>query len=118
MRFERSSVSMAEENSRKIPTAQAKSVGNFRLAENSDKSDKSAMPTVDQIRRKIEKAMEVAGDGPVALDLGLERNHLRDFLTGKKRSLKTETMMLLSERYGIPFKDLIVTKEKPLRATG
>lgn len=110
MRFERSSDSMAEEDSRKIPTLQALSVGKFRLAENSDKSDKSAMRPVDQIRRRIQKAMDDAGLGPVtvALELGWERNHLRDYLDGKKDSLKTERMIQISERFGIPFKELVV----------
>lgn len=78
------------------------------------------MATVDQIRRRLERAMNAAGEGPVWLagELGMERNHIRDFLQGKKRSLKTETMMALSERYSIPFKDLVVTKDKPARATG
>jgi hypothetical protein len=120
MRFDRSSTSMEADDSRKIPTAQAISVGKFRLAESPAQSDKSAMATVDQIRRRIEKAMEIAGEGPVRLagELGLERNHIRDFLEGKKASLKTETMIAISERYSIPFKDLVVTKDKPVRATG
>jgi hypothetical protein len=118
MRFERSSVSMGKENSRKIPTAQAKKVGNFRLAENSDKSDKSAMRPVDQIRRRIQKAMDDAGVGPVtvALELGWERNHLRDYMEGKKDSLKTEKMIQISDRFGIPFRDLVVGGER--RQTG
>jgi hypothetical protein len=117
MRFERSSVSMDGDDSRKIPTLQELLVGNFRLEPVVDTSDKSAMPSIEQIRHKIQRAMAGAGEGPVAVavELGLERNHLRDFLTGKKRSLKTETMLAISERYGIPFKDLIVTKEKNQR---
>ena len=85
-----------------------------------DKSDKSAMPSTEQIRRRIQGAMASAGDGPVtvAIELGLERNYLRDFLEGKKQSIKTEAMLLLSERYSIPFKDLIITKEKALRRAG
>lgn len=61
--------------------------------------------------------MEKEGEGPVsvAIDLGLERNHLRDFMEGKKRSLKTEVTLMISERYGIPFKDLVITKEKAIR---
>ncbi len=116
MRFDRSSDSMVADDSRKIPTTQQVFVGKFRLAENSDKSDKSAMAiTVEQIRRKIQKAMDDRGEGPVSasVDMGLERNHIRDFLQGKKRSLKTETMMAIAERYDIPFSDLIVTKDKP-----
>lgn len=117
MRFERSSVSMTGENGRNFPTLQENSVGNFRLAPTSVKSDKSAMPTIDQIRGRIEKAMADRGEGPVAVavDLELERNHIRDFLEGKKQSLKTEVMMALSERYGIPFNDLVLRKEKKHR---
>jgi hypothetical protein len=117
MRFERSSVSMVDEDSRKIPTAQQVSVGNFRLAAIAEKSDKSAMPSVEQIRYRIQKAMDGAGEGAVtvAIELELERNHLRDFLEGKKQSLKTEVMLAISQRYDIPFKDLIITKEKILR---
>lgn len=119
MRFERNSVSMVGENSRKIPTVQANSVGNFRLAGVADKSDKSAMPSIDQIRRKIQKAMDDAGEGSVTLaaELGLERNHIRDFMKGTKQSLKTEVMLQIADRYHIPFKDLIVTKaSQPRRA--
>lgn len=117
MRFERSSVSMGAEDSRNFPTSQQNSVGNFRLAAVADKSDKSAMPTIEQIRARIERAMADRGEGPVAaaVDLELERNHLRDFLQGKKQSLKTEVMMALSERYDIPFNDLVVRKEKKQR---
>jgi hypothetical protein len=118
MRFERSSVSMGKQNSRKIPTTQDKKVGNFRLAENSDNSDKSAMRPVDQIRRRIQKAMDDAGVGPVtiALELGWERNHLRDYMEGKKDSLKTEKMLQISDRFGIPFQELVVGGAK--RQTG
>lgn len=78
------------------------------------------MPSIDQIRGRIQRAMDGAGDGAVtvAVELGLERNYLRDFLEGKKQSIKTEAMLLLSERYNIPFKDLIITKEKTLRRAG
>lgn len=119
-RLVRSSVSMTDTNSRKTPTAQEEKVGIFQLASPAEKSDKSAMSSVEQIRRMITGAIEKAGEGPVtvALDLGLERNHLRDFLEGKKRSLKTEVMLMISERYAIPFKDLVITKEKALRRTG
>jgi hypothetical protein len=117
MRFDRSSDSMTEKDSRKIPTAQEDSVGKFRLADMAVMSDKSAMPSVEQIRYRIQKAMDGAGEGAVsvAVDMGFERNHLRDFLEGKKQSLKTEVMLAISERYHIPFKDLIITKEKTLR---
>lgn len=117
MRFDRSSVSIAKNDSRKIPTAQAKSVGKFRLAQGADKSDKSAVPNVDQIRQRITAALDKKAVGPVtvALDLQLERNHIRDFLVGDKNSLKTEVMLDLSEYLDIPFKDLVITKEKRLR---
>jgi hypothetical protein len=120
MRFERSSVSMTSDDSRKTPTAQEKKVGNFQLASSLEKSDKSAMPTVDHIRQRIAVALDRAGEGAVtvAIELGLERNHLRDFLEGKKRSLKTEVMLQIAERYGIPFKELVITKEKAIRRAG
>jgi hypothetical protein len=60
---------MAAENSRKIPTAQDISVGNFRLAVDTIKSDKSAMATVDQIRARIQAAMTAAGEGAISLAL-------------------------------------------------
>jgi hypothetical protein len=118
-RFERSSDSMGTEDSRKIPTTQDISVGNFRLAQPTEKSDKSAMPTLDQIRLTITKALDKQGTGAVtvAQELGLERNHIRDFLKGDKNSLKTEVMLSLSEYLGIPFKDLVISKEKKLRRT-
>jgi hypothetical protein len=117
IRFERSSVSMTADHSRSFPTTQEKKVGNFQLAVTAEVSDKSAMPTVEQIRRTIVVAMERAGEGAVsvAVALGLERNHLRDFLEGKKRSLKTEVTLMIAERYGIPFKDLVITKDKAAR---
>lgn len=120
MRFDRSSTSMKTDDSRKIPTTQEISVGKFRLAESPAQSDKSAMATIDQIRRRIEKAMEAEGEGPVWLagEMGLERNHIRDFLQGKKASLKTEAMLAIAERYSIPFNDLVITKERRARATG
>lgn len=120
MRFDRISDSMESEASRTFPTVQAEKVGNFPLAHSPEKSDKSAMPTVDHIRRTIAHAMEKIGEGPitVALDLELERNYLRDFLEGKKNSLKAEVSFALSERYSIPIKELIVSKEKRIRRTG
>lgn len=109
-----------KDDSRNFPTSQANSVGNFRLAQPLEKSDKSAVPTVDQIRNIITKALEKKGVGAItaALDLGYERNHIREFLIGKKQSLKTEVALALSEYLDIDFKDLIVTKEKRQRRTG
>src|ERR1051326_2899827 len=77
-------------------------------------SDKSDMPTVDQVRQTVARALEKAGKGPVAVAeaMGVERNYIRDFLQGKKSSLRTEVMLDLSERFGIPFKDLVVTRKK------
>lgn len=117
MRFDRSSVSMAEDDSRKIPTSQAISVGNFRLAENSDKSDKSAMSSVDEVRQRVQAAFTKTGDSPIsiALEWELERNQIRDFLEGKKDSLKPEVLQLLSERYGIPFSSLIIKRQRKKR---
>lgn len=75
------------------------------------------MPTVDQIRRTITGAMDEAKEGPItaALELNLERNYLRDFLDGKKRSLKVEVIFALASRYDLSINDLIITKEKPAK---
>lgn len=72
------------------------------------------MPTLDQVRHTVARALEKAGEGPVALAaaMGIERNYIRDFLEGRKDSLRTEVMVDLSERFGIPFKDLVVTRKK------
>jgi transcriptional regulator with XRE-family HTH domain len=122
-RLDRSSDSMDVDNSRTFPTLQAEKVGIFQLDAVREKSDKSAMTTVDQIRQRIRAAMEKAGDGPVALaeelklseELEIDRNYIRDFLEGKKSSMKPEILMLISERYNIPFKELLVKKEKQIR---
>lgn len=77
------------------------------------------MPTVDQIRYTLARALEKKGGAiTVSQELGWERNHIRDFLEGKKRSLKTEVMLTLSEYLDIPFKDLVITKEKAIRRAG
>ncbi len=117
MRFDRSSDSMAAEDSRKIPTAQQLSVGNFRLVENSDSSDKSAMSSVDEVRSRIRQAFERSGESPITLALAwdFERNHIRDFLDGKKDSLKPEVLQMISEHYGIPFNLLIITRQRKKR---
>lgn len=119
MRLDRSSDSMLH-HSRKIPTTQDNSVGKFRLAPSSQKSDKSAMPTVEQIRHTLATAIRKAGEGgavKVATELGLERNYIRDFLTGKKQSLKTEVTFALAEQYKIPIKDLLLKKLKTVKNT-
>jgi hypothetical protein len=117
MRLDRSSVSMTEENSRKIPTLQANSVGNFRLAENSDTSDKSAMSSVDEVRHRIQQAFDRTGESPITLALlwEFERNHIRDFLEGKKDSLKPEILQNISEHYGIPLNMLIIKRQRKKR---
>lgn len=117
MRFERSSVSMTGEDSRNIPTTQQNSVGNFRLAVLADKSDKSAMATAAEVRHRIQQALDRAGDSPITLadDWDLERNHIRDFLLGRKESLKAEVLQLLSERYGIPLPMLIIKRQRKKR---
>lgn len=108
---------MTEDDSRKIPTTQAISVGNFRLAENSDTSDKSAMSSVDEVRQRVQQAFTKTGDSPitVALEWGYERNHIREFLIGKKESLKPEVLVLLSDKYGIPFHMLVIKRQKKKR---
>jgi len=77
------------------------------------------MPTLDQIRYTITRALDKKGEGAVtvAQELGLERNYIRDFLKGDKNSIKTEVALALSEYLEIPFKDLIISKEKKLRRT-
>lgn len=119
MRFERSSVSMDADDSRKIPTSQAVSVGNFRLAKIAGKSDKSAMSSPEEVRGRLLKAFEGSDKGPItlALDWGLERNHLREFLVGKKDSLKYEVIESLSEHFGIPISLLIIRRLKKKRKT-
>lgn len=118
MRLDRSSDSMAADHSRKIPTLQEQSVGKFRLADVADKSDKSAMSSVDEVRRRIQQALDHARDSPITLalewDLG-GRDHLRDFLEGRKNSLKPEVLQLLSERYEIPFQQLIIKRPRKRR---
>lgn len=117
MRLDRSSDSMEADHSRKIPTLQAP-VGKFRLAANNDKSDKSAvMSSVDEVRNRVRQAIERAGDAPItlALEWNFERNHLRDFLDGRKDSLKAEVLQLLSERYDIPLSQLIIKRQKKKR---
>ena len=78
------------------------------------------MPTVDQIRQTISRALERKGEGPitVALELQLERNYIRDFIKGDKNSLKTEVTIALSAYLDIPLKDLLITKERRLRRVG
>jgi hypothetical protein len=115
MRFDRSSVSMADDDSRKIPTLQAKSVGKFRLAENSDSSDKSAMASADEVRQRLKQAFarpDVRTPIQLADDWDLERNHIREFLIGKKQSLKHDVIEQLAEYFGIPVDLLSIRRPK------
>jgi hypothetical protein len=111
---------MTADNSRKIPTLQANSVGKFRLAENSGSSDKSAMSTVEEVRNRLQRAFEGSGQSPItlALEWGLERNHIREFLRGKKDSLKYEVIESLAEHFGIPLNLLIIRRPKKRRKVG
>ena len=78
------------------------------------------MPSVDQIRNIISKALERKGTGAVAaaVELEWERNYLRDFLQGDKDSLKAEKLLELSEYLDVPFKDLLISKDKKIRKAG
>jgi hypothetical protein len=116
----RSSDSMESTDSRKIPTEQGICVGNFRLVEKSDASDKSAMSSVEEVRQRIQQAFDRSGDSPItiALEWDFERNHIRDFLERKKDSLKPEVLQNISERYGIPISLLIIKRQKKKRKTG
>lgn len=116
-KLDRSSVSMGRNNSREIPTSQELLVGNFRLAQAAEKSDKSAMPTVNEVRARIALAIERSGDQPVtlALDWGVGRDHIRDFLTGRKDSLKLDVLEAISERYDIPLTQLIIRRARRKR---
>ncbi len=117
MRLERSSDSMVGDDSRKIPTMQALSVGKFRLAENSDSSDKSAMPTVEEVRTRLNHVFERSGDSPItlAIDWGFGRDHIRDFLEARKDSLKYEVVEMLAEKYDISLDLLIIRRPRRKR---
>jgi hypothetical protein len=67
------------------------------------------MKEVDRIRWRITLAIESAGFGAIsaAEEMGWPRDHLRDYLEGRKDSLKVQKLMQISERFGIPFQDLI-----------
>lgn len=75
------------------------------------------MSSVDEVRNRIRRAMDAAGDKPVtlALEWGFERNHIRDFLESKKDSLKPEVLENVSQRYGIPFSLLIIKRQRKKR---
>jgi hypothetical protein len=113
IRFDRSSDSMESEDSRTFPTGQAETVGNFLLAHSLEKSDKSAMASVDKIRLRLREAMKARGDSPIAVarDLHVGRDYIRDFLEGKKASLKTDVALALAEKYSLDIRELIPTRE-------
>jgi hypothetical protein len=77
------------------------------------------MTTPAQVRARIQKALDEAkpplGAVTVAIELGWERNYLRDFLEGKKESLKAERYFQLSSQFNIPINELITIKEKQVR---
>lgn len=75
------------------------------------------MSSVDEVRARIQAAFTRTGHSPitVALEWDLERNHIRDFLDGKKDSLKPEVLQLLSDGYGIPFNMLIIKRQRKKR---
>ena len=75
------------------------------------------MSTVQEVRNRIQQAFDHKEESPitVALELELERNHIRDFLDGKKDSLKSEVLLMLSERYKIPFNLLIIKRQRKRR---
>ena len=110
---------MESETSRNFPINQGRFMGNIRLADKPAKSDKSAMPTVDQVRIKIQEVLDEAQKGPVTVsrELGFPRDYLRDFLEGKKRSLKLEFMATFAEQYGVPLRDLTATRALADRPT-
>jgi hypothetical protein len=109
---------MAAEDSRKIPTMQAKSVGNFRLAESSGSSDKSAMPTHEEVRHILNQAF-ARKDAPspitLAKDWELGRDYIIDFLNDRKNTLSYETLENLSEELGIPLNLLLIRRPKKKR---
>lgn len=75
------------------------------------------MSSVDEVRARIHQAFERSGDSPISMAQlwDLERNHIRDFLDGKKDSLKPEVLQNISEHYGIPFNMLIIRRQKKKR---
>lgn len=75
------------------------------------------MSTVQEVRNRIQQAFTKTGDSPitVALEWELERNHIREFLIGKKESLKSEVLLLISEKYGIPLNMLIIKRQRKRR---
>ena len=72
------------------------------------------MSTVQEVRNRIQQAFDRKEESPitVALEWEFERNHIRDFLDGKKESLKPEVLLMLSDRYSIPLNLLIIKRQR------
>lgn len=72
------------------------------------------MPGADQIRVTLKRAMEKAGTSamPLAVDLGLHREHINDFMVGKKQKLSATAILKIHERLGIPIEKLIINRKK------
>lgn len=121
MRFERSSVSIASEDSRKIPTAQGNYVGKFLLAPTVGKSDKSAMTTLAQIRATIRDALAARGKGAIATVNAMKaeglttvnRTYLSDFLDGSKDSLSFDFTQELADFLQMDVQLLRIKKHQP-----
>lgn len=75
------------------------------------------MSTVDEVRNRLQRAFNDSGESPITLALlwDLERNHIREFLIGKKNSLKYEVVENLSEHFGISIDLLIIRRPKKKR---
>lgn len=72
------------------------------------------MSTPEEVRARLLKAFEHSDKGPITLaeEWDLERNHIREFLIGKKNSLKYEVVEDLSNYFGIPINLLIIRRPK------
>jgi hypothetical protein len=127
MRFDRSSDSMATNDSGKLPTLQADSVGNIPLVAKVGKSDKSDMPTADQVRQTIRRALDERAKplGPIEVIAEMkktkryrdwDRVYLSDFLKEKpkKQSLDQEFREDLADFLGIDAELLRITKPRKL----
>lgn len=65
---------------------------------------------------KLAEAIELAGTTPAALAIaiGRDKDYIRDYLVGRKRSLKADDMMKISREIGASSESL-TTREIPLR---
>lgn len=75
------------------------------------------MASADHVRATIQRALDKKGEGPITVTERIwhERNYLRDFLIGKKRSINTEFAMALAAYLDIEFNDLVITRPRRLR---